>query len=150
MTAIATEASSTATTSRVDRPSQGRGWVVAGVVAGVAGIVSIVASTMSDAVYDEKLAGDAVGITDKLADQTAQILVMHTSAMVSALLLLVYLPSVLQLSGIYRTVTTLSPGRFLQNWLGISAALFAVSAVAYALRLRKASKRATSRRPRDA
>lgn len=90
MTAIATEASSTATTSRVDRPSQGRGWVVAGVVAGVAGIVSIVASTMSDAVYDEKLAGDAVGITDKLADQTAQILVMHTSAMVSALLLLVF------------------------------------------------------------
>jgi hypothetical protein len=73
-----------------DRPSQGRGWVYAGVVAGVASIISIVGSMTADAVYDPDLAGDATGITGKLADQTSSILVMHTGAMVSALLLLVF------------------------------------------------------------
>jgi hypothetical protein len=76
--------------NRVDRPSQGRGWVYAGVVAGVASIVSIVGSMTADAAYDPDLAGDATGITAKLADQTGSILVMHTGAMVSALLLLVF------------------------------------------------------------
>jgi len=57
--------------------------------------------------------------------------------LLSGLLLLVYLPSVLQLSGIYRPVTALDPGRFLESWLGVTAGLFVVSAVAYAVRLRR-------------
>jgi hypothetical protein len=41
-------------------------------------------------VYDDKLAGNAAGITAKLAGQTVPILVMHTAAMLSAVLLLVF------------------------------------------------------------
>jgi hypothetical protein len=85
-----TEVLETTTARRADRPSQGKGWAYAGVVAGVASIASIVASGMAGAVYDEKLAGDPDGIVDKMADQVAPILVMHTGAMVSALLLLVF------------------------------------------------------------
>lgn len=70
----------------------GRGWAVAGLFAGVAGLVSIVASSLADGVYDTSVAGDAPGIVDKLADQIPQILVMHTAAMTSAVLLLVFAP----------------------------------------------------------
>ncbi len=72
------------------RPSQGRGWAYAGVGAGLAGIACIVGSTMAGAVYDKAIAGDPGAIVDKLAEQTAPILVMHTGAMLSALLLLVF------------------------------------------------------------
>ena len=75
---------------REDGPSQGRGWVLAGLGAGLAGIASIVGSMATDAVYDKDLARDAEAITEKLADQRASILVMHTGAMVSALLILVF------------------------------------------------------------
>jgi hypothetical protein len=70
----------------------GRGWAVAGLVAGVASIVSIVASSLADGVYAKGVAGDPSGIVDKLADQIPQILVMHTGAMISAVLLLVFAP----------------------------------------------------------
>ena len=76
--------------SDVPDPSQGKGWVYAGIGAGLAGLATIVGSSMAGAVYDEKLAGNADGIVDKLADQTVPILVMHTGAMVSAVLLLVF------------------------------------------------------------
>ena len=72
------------------RPSQGRGWAYAGVGAGLAGIACIIGSTMAGAVYDKAIAGDPEAIVDKLAEQTAPILVMHTGAMLSALLLLVF------------------------------------------------------------
>ncbi len=70
----------------------GKGWAIAGTVAGVASLVSIVGSSMAGAVYDKTVAGDAAGITEKLSDQIPQILVMHTGAMVSAVLLLVFAP----------------------------------------------------------
>jgi hypothetical protein len=68
----------------------GRAWVLAGIGAGLAGIASIVGSSMAGAVYQDDIAGDAVAITDKLAEQTAPILLMHTGAMVSTVLLLVF------------------------------------------------------------
>ncbi len=70
--------------------SQGKGWVLAGIGAGLAGIVTVVGSSLANAVYDENLAGNAVGITEKLAEQTVPILAMHTAAMLSAVLLLVF------------------------------------------------------------
>src|SRR5687768_14902028 len=70
----------------------GRGWAVAGLISGAAGLVSIVSSSLADAVYDASVAGDAPGIVDTLADQVPQILVVHTAAMISALLLLVFAP----------------------------------------------------------
>ena len=74
----------------IGQPAYGRGWAVAGLGAGIAGIVCMVASSLAGAVYDEKLAGNAEGIVDKLADQSVQILIMHTGAMVSAVLLLIF------------------------------------------------------------
>lgn len=75
----------------LDTPS-GRGWVVAGLFAGMAGLVTIVASSLADGVYDKSIAGDSPAIVDKLAGQIPQILVMHTSAMISAVLLLIFAP----------------------------------------------------------
>ncbi|RNL62387.1 hypothetical protein EFK50_11465 [Nocardioides marmoriginsengisoli] len=72
--------------------SLGKGWAIAGTTAGLASIVSIVGSAMSGAAYDKSVAGDAVGITEKLSEQTASILLMHTGAMFSAVLLLVFAP----------------------------------------------------------
>ena len=81
------------TTGRRTDPVQlspGKGWVVAGIGAGLAGIVTVVGSSLANAVYDEKLAGNAAGITEKLAEQTVPILAMHTGAMLSAVLLVVF------------------------------------------------------------
>ena len=61
-----------------------------GVVAGVAGIVSVAASGLTGAVYEEDIAGDAVAITARLAELTTPILVFHTATMVSALLMVVF------------------------------------------------------------
>ena len=67
-----------------------RGWAFAGIGAGIAGIGSMVASSMAGAVYDPAVAGDAVGITAALAEQTTQILLFHTATMISAVLLVVF------------------------------------------------------------
>jgi hypothetical protein len=69
---------------------EGRGWLWTGVGAGVAGIVAVGASGMISAVYDEDVAGDAAAITARLAEQTTPILLFHTAAMISALLMLVF------------------------------------------------------------
>lgn len=72
------------------RTAEGRGWVYAGIGAGVAGVAAILGSTFANAVYDPDLAGDAAGITEKMSDQIAPLLVFHTGAMVSALLVVVF------------------------------------------------------------
>ena len=68
----------------------GRGWVVAGIGAGVLGIVGGIAGGMVDAVYDPQAAGDAAAITDKLATQVPEIIVFHTATMVSCVLLVLF------------------------------------------------------------
>jgi hypothetical protein len=78
------------TTGGPVRRTTSRSWALAGIGAGVAGIGSVVASGFTGAVYDEKIAGDAVAITERLAELTTQILVFHTATMVSALLLVVF------------------------------------------------------------
>ena len=72
--------------ARAVRPT----WAASGLVAGLAGIVSIVASSTTGAVYEEDIAGDAVAITDRLSEMVPQILVFHTATMLSALLLVVF------------------------------------------------------------
>ena len=90
MTTLASGAATHAADRPTVRPSQGRGWTYAGIGAGLAGITSIVGSMTADAAYQPDNAGDAQAITASLADQTASLLVLHTGAMVSALLLLVF------------------------------------------------------------
>ena len=67
-----------------------RGWAFAGLGAGLAGIGSCVASGLTGAVYEEAVAGDAAAIAARLSEMVPQIIVFHTAAMVSALLLVVF------------------------------------------------------------
>jgi hypothetical protein len=78
-----------ASTGAPTRPP-GRGWVLAGLGAGLAGIASVVASGMVDAVYDPATSGDAQAITEATAELVPQILTFHTATMVSCALLVVF------------------------------------------------------------
>jgi hypothetical protein len=79
------------------RPSTGgRGWALAGIGAGLAGIGTIVTSSMVNAVYDEDLVGDTPGVVTKLTDQTAPMFAFHTFAVVGAVLMVVFA------AGLYR------------------------------------------------
>jgi hypothetical protein len=49
----------------------------------------------------------------------------------SALLLLVFLPSILRLSNGFEATTTLSPDGYAWRWVSVSAGLFALSGLAY-------------------
>lgn len=56
---------------------------------------------------------------------------------ISAVLLLVFLPSIARLSNVYTATTGLTAGGYLLRWLAVTGVLFLVSALSYALRLRK-------------
>ena len=78
-------------TNADERPTAGsRRWQLAGLGAGLAGIGSIVGSSMTGAVYEKGIEGDAVAITDRLAEMTNQILFFHTATMISCALLVVF------------------------------------------------------------
>ena len=55
-----------------------RTWALAGVGAGLAGIVTVVTSGMVGSVYDEDLIGDPSAIAADLADKTVPIVAFHT------------------------------------------------------------------------
>ncbi len=90
MTSTPVKAATTSGSSHARHPARDRRWVYAGIGAGLAGIAAVVGSSLTDAVYDTTVAGDPVGITEKLSEQTTQILVMHTGAMLCAVLLVVF------------------------------------------------------------
>ena len=71
---------------RAPRPRLG----LAGLGAGVLGIVGGIASGMVNAVYDPAASGDAVAITEKLATQVPQIIGFHTATMLSCVLLVLF------------------------------------------------------------
>ena len=71
-------------------PPPGRGWVLAGLGAGITGIVSIVGSSMSGALYDEANFGDPQKVADAMGDLVPQLLLFHTATMVSCALLVVF------------------------------------------------------------
>jgi hypothetical protein len=78
-------------------------------------------------------------IAGRLEPKTRVPVVNHirVPALLSGLLLLVYFPLILRLSApVYEKTTGLNPQVYLGRWLAITAALFVVSAVAYAVRLR--------------
>jgi hypothetical protein len=67
---------------------------------------------------------------------------LRVPAALSALSFLVWLPLILRLKTRYETSTNLSPNPFLWHWLGVTGALFLVSAAMFALRLRAARRSA--------
>jgi hypothetical protein len=70
-------------------PTVGRTWALIGAAAGLAGVVGIQASSQIDAVYAEEYAGDAQKITDRLGELVPQLLVLHVSMVLAAVLLVV-------------------------------------------------------------
>jgi hypothetical protein len=70
---------------------------------------------------------------------------VRVPAGLSALLLLVWFPLILRLTSAYQASTTLSPAPYLWHWLAVTGALFLISAVAFAFRLR--GLRADEREP---
>lgn len=75
-----------------------------------------------------------------LSSRRSAVNYVRIPAALSMLLFLVFLPSILRVSPAYERATTLSAKRFVQNWLLITGSLFVVSAVLYALRLRRARR----------
>ncbi|MGH3153141.1 MAG: hypothetical protein ACRDOB_20770 [Streptosporangiaceae bacterium] len=67
---------------------------------------------------------------------------IRVPAGLSALLLLVWFPLILRLQSPYHASTTLSADPYIWHWLAITGALFLLSAVAFALRLRGRSRTA--------
>lgn len=68
---------------------QPRGWALAGIAAGLTGLVGIQAS-MALGVNWEQTAGDADAIVADLSGRTVTLLVFHTATIVSALLVVVF------------------------------------------------------------
>src|ERR1700691_3249551 len=66
----------------------------------------------------------------------------------SALLFLVWSPLILRLTTHYQLSTTLSPDPYVWHWLAVTGALFLLSAIAYAFRLRRAHRAASPRAKR--
>ncbi|HVK28690.1 MAG TPA: hypothetical protein VM575_10115 [Nocardioides sp.] len=65
-------------------------WALAGLLAGVAGIGTMVTSSMVNAVYDPDLQGNAEAISERLSDLVPQMLAFHTFTMVGAVLMIVF------------------------------------------------------------
>jgi peroxiredoxin len=75
---------------------------------------------------------------------------LRVPAGLSALLFLVWFPLILRLNTRYQASTTLSPDPFLWHWLAVTGALFLLSAVMLALRLRMRPRAITALEPRPA
>ncbi|GAA1788087.1 hypothetical protein GCM10009795_037380 [Nocardioides hankookensis] len=73
-----------------------RTWAYAGVGAGLAGIGTIVTSSMINGAYDDALRGDVPAQAAKLADQTPQMFAFHTFTLVGAVLLVVFAAGLLR------------------------------------------------------
>ena len=72
----------------------------------------------------------------RLPGGVAWINYLRVPAVLSGLLLLVWFPLILRLRTHYQASTTLSAEPFLWHWLGVTGALFLLSAVAFAVRMR--------------
>ena len=72
---------------------------------------------------------------------------VRVPAALSGLLLIVWFPLIFRLSGGYRASTGLSADPYLWHWLAVTGALFLLSAIAFALRLRGRSPAASPKSP---
>jgi hypothetical protein len=80
-----------------------RSWAVAGIGAGLAGIASIVTTSMVDSVYTDEFAGDTTGIAADLQDKAPIMFAYHSIAMLGALLMVVFA------AGLFRRLRTAMP-----------------------------------------
>ena len=73
-----------------EQASKSRAWSIAGLGAGIASLASIAGSSMAGAVYEDGVAGNPIAIASRLGELAPAIYLFHTTAMISALLLLVF------------------------------------------------------------
>src|SRR5271154_5076673 len=73
---------------------------------------------------------------------TAWINYVRVPAALSGLLFLVWFPLILRLQSPYHASTTLSADPYVWHWLAVTGTLFLLSAVAFAVRLRRQSRTA--------
>ncbi|WP_408896492.1 hypothetical protein ACJ5H2_16385 [Nocardioides sp. R1-1] len=92
-------------------------WALAGVGAGLAGLGVVVSSSLVDAVYDERIQGDAAAISERLGEQVPQMLAFHLSAMVGAVLLVVFA------AGLFRRLRATTPADSVLPLVAFSGAL---------------------------
>jgi hypothetical protein len=67
---------------------------------------------------------------------------LRVPVVLSGILLLIWFPLILRLPRNFQVSTTLPVSPYLWHWLGVTGALFLISAAAYALRLRRARRQA--------
>ena len=77
-----------------------RTWALAGVGAGLAGIGTIVTSSMVDVVYRDEFAGTTTGVADALGDKTGVMFAFHSITTLGALLMVVFA------AGLFRRLRT--------------------------------------------
>jgi hypothetical protein len=65
---------------------------------------------------------------------------LRVPAALSGLLLLLWLPLIFRLTASYHASTTLSPNPYVWHWLAVTGALFLLSGVLFALRLRRGTR----------
>jgi hypothetical protein len=70
--------------------STSRSWAVAGIVAGLAGIGTMVSAMSVTAVYDKEIVGNTAAIADKLESQTGAMFAFHFFALVGAVSMVVF------------------------------------------------------------
>ena len=79
-----------------------RGWALSGVVAGLAGVGTIVTSSMVDAVYREDLWGDPDAIAQAVADKAPVIAAFHVVGVIGAVAMIVFA------AGLFRRLAAVS------------------------------------------
>lgn len=67
-----------------------RGWAMAGIVSGIAGLGTMVSAGMVNAVYDPDLVDDTAKVAGKLYEQTGPMLAFHFFAMIGAVAMVVF------------------------------------------------------------
>jgi hypothetical protein len=70
--------------------SRSRGWALAGLGAGLAGVATVILTSSISTVYDSKFEGDITGVGAGLADHYPAMFAFHTVAVVGALLSIVF------------------------------------------------------------
>ncbi|WP_395693958.1 hypothetical protein [Nocardioides sp.] len=80
-----------------------RRWAVAGLGAGLAGVATIVTSSMVDVVYREEFAGTTAGVSEALQDKAGVMFAFHSITTLGALLMVVFA------AGLFRRMRAVSP-----------------------------------------
>ncbi|HJQ05964.1 MAG TPA: hypothetical protein VJ872_11000 [Nocardioides sp.] len=110
--------------TRVVRPqqAQGRRWPLAGIGAAVAGIGTIVTSSMVNGVYDQDLVGQPDRIAEKIASQTGAMFAFHSITVIGAMLMIVFAAG---LFGRLRSVVGTSTAAVvaLAGWIGTAVVM---------------------------